>query len=172
MNIIFFLSRICIIAYTMLNPVEDSIFKAHEYFVSTTQVEYISEKNSIQITIRIFTDDIEEVIAKGSNLVLDPDSDSIQINKKINQYIIEKFKILVNDKPVVQDFIGKEYKNDLVQAYFEIKLVEKIKKISFENNILLEHLPGQQNIIYFKKNEFKKSFLLDMNNTKANILLD
>ena len=150
---------------------ENIKIKFHDYFVSTSDVEYISEKNIIQITIRIFTDDIEDVLEKKNNFKLDPDSDPIQINNKLNQYVIEKFKVIVNQDLMIVDFIGKEYRSDILQMYYEIKLAEKIKSISFENYFLIDDFINQQNIIHFKKDKFRKSFLLNAKNPKGNIVL-
>lgn len=160
-----------IIFLTILIQEENIKIEFHDYFVSTSDVEYISEKNIIQITIRMFTDDIEDVIAKNNNFKLDPDSDPIEINKKLNQYIIEKFKVIVNKDLMIIDFIGKEYKIDMLQMYYEIKLAEKIKSISFENYFLIDDFINQQNIIHFKKDKFRKSFLLNANNPKGDIIL-
>tara|TARA_B100000780_G_scaffold67166_1_gene44368 strand:+ start:688 stop:1206 length:519 start_codon:yes stop_codon:yes gene_type:complete len=160
-----------IIFLTILIQEENIKIEFHDYFVSTSDVEYISEKNIIQITIRMFTDDIEDVIAKNNNFKLDPDSDPIEINKKLNQYIIEKFKVIVNKDLMIIDFIGKEYKTDVLQMYYEIKLAEKIKSISFENYFLIDDFINQQNIIHFKKDKFRKSFLLNANNPKGDIIL-
>ena len=160
-----------IIFLTILIQEENIKIEFHDYFVSTSDVEYISEKNIIQITIRMFTDDIEDVIAKNNNFKLDPDSDPIEINKKLNQYIIEKFKVIVNKDLMIIDYIGKEYKTDVLQMYYEIKLAEKIKSISFENYFLIDDFINQQNIIHFKKDKFRKSFLLNANNPKGDIIL-
>ena len=160
-----------IIFLTILIQEENIKIEFHDYFVSTSDVEYISEKNIIQITIRMFTDDIEDVIAKNNNFKLDTDSDPKKKKKKLNQYIIEKFKVIVNKDLMIIDFIGKEYKTDVLQMYYEIKLAEKIKSISFENYFLIDDFINQQNIIHFKKDKFRKSFLLNANNPKGDIIL-
>ena len=125
----------------------------------------ISEKDVIQITIKIFKDDIESVISQKNQTI--SDSDLIQINRKLNEYIIEKFRISVNNDNMILDFIGKEYKKDMIQIYYEVKLVEKIKKIIIENNLLFDLIDNQQNIIHFKNENFRKSFLLTKNNSKS-----
>ena len=34
----------------------------HKYYVSITQVEYVQEKESVQIIIQMFTEDLEKLI--------------------------------------------------------------------------------------------------------------
>jgi hypothetical protein len=60
----------------------------------------------------------------------------------------------------------------MLQVYYEVKLFEKIKSVSFENYILFDFFKNQQNIIHFKIDKFRKSFLLDVNNPKATLFLD
>ena len=172
MSIIVLFIKSFIIFIMMLSQDKNVELEFHDYYVSTTEVDYIKKKNILQITIRMFINDFEDVITKNNNLKLDPDSNSIEINKQLNQYIIEKFKILVNQEPMILDFIGKEYKTDVLQVYYEVKLFEKIKSVSFENYILFDFFKNQQNIIHFKIDKYRKSFLLDINNPKANLVLD
>jgi len=151
---------------------ENIKFFSHDYYVSTTQVDYLSEKNILQITIRMFIDDFEIMVQENnSGLKVDPDSSSQEINKILDQYVIEKFKIFVNQQLVIFNFIGKEYKTDLIQIYYEVDLIEPIKIITFENNLLFDFFDDQQNIVHFKKNKFRKSFLLIKNNSKTTLLI-
>lgn len=148
-------------------------FEYHDYYVSTTQVDYYPEKKLIQLTIRMFVDDFEKIIKKNDNkLKIHPDSNLEEINQYIIEYVNDKFKISVNKELVVFDFIGKEYKTDLIQVYFEIKLKESIETITFENKLLFDFFVDQQNIIHFKKDSFRKSFLMRINSSKANLLME
>ena len=165
MNLTVLTLKSFLILFCVVNKLEDVKFKSHDYYVSTTQLEYISEKDVIQITIKIFKDDIESVISQKNQTI--SDSDLIQINRKLNEYIIEKFRISVNNDNMILDFIGKEYKKDMIQIYYEVKLVEKIKKIIIENNLLFDLIDNQQNIIHFKNENFRKSFLFTKNNSKS-----
>ena len=169
MNLTVLTFKSFLIIFCFVNKVESIIFKSHDYYVSTTQLEYISEKDVIQITIKIFKDDIESVISKKNKII--DNSDLIQINRKLNEYIVEKFRISVNNDNVIFDFIGKEYKKDMIQIYYEVNLAEKIKKITIENNLLFDLIDNQQNIIHFKNENFRKSFLLTKNNSKSIIFI-
>ena len=146
MNLLFLFKNISKI-YLLLITQLISHVEFHEYYVSTTEVDYIKEKNLMQITIRIFIDDFEEIVKqKNNNLKVAPDSNSKKINEILNQYIFEKFKISVNDQELIYEFIGKEYKSDMIQAYYEAEINNIIKNISFENYILFDYFENQQNI--------------------------
>ena len=171
MNLLFLfknISKIFLLSITQLI----SHVEFHEYYVSTTEVDYIKEKNLMQITIRIFIDDFEEIVKQtNNNLKVAPDSNSKKINEILNQYIFEKFKISVNDQELIYEFIGKEYKSDMIQAYYEAEINNIIKNISFENYILFDYFKNQQNIIHYKNDKFRKSFLHTIKNPKFTLSL-
>ena len=84
------LINIFILSLSLHTQYDDFEIKLHDYFVSNTEVDYINEKKLLQITIRVFTDDIEEMIRdRNSKLKIDPDSDSEKINQILNQYFKE-----------------------------------------------------------------------------------
>ena len=37
-------------------------FTSHKYYVSTTHINYIPQSESLQITLHVFTDDMEELL--------------------------------------------------------------------------------------------------------------
>ena len=48
---------------------------AHKYYVSITKIEYVSEKQSVQIITRIFIDDLEKLLKErfDNSIVLNSD---------------------------------------------------------------------------------------------------
>ena len=144
----------------------------HDYYVSTTEVNF-SHNNHIQITIKVFIDDFEEMIQdNNNNLKLAPDSDSKKIDQITNQYISEKLIIKINNSQLKYEFIGREYKSDILQLYYEAVLTEKVQVITFENNILYDYFKNQQNIVHFKNDKFRRSFLFTKNNSKSSLSIN
>ena len=140
--------------------------------MSTTEVNF-SYNNHIQITIKVFIDDFEEMIQdNNNNLKLAPDSDSKKIDQITNQYISEKLKIKINNSQLKYEFIGREYKSDILQLYYEAVLTEKVQVITFENNILYDYFKNQQNIVHFKNDKFRRSFLFTKNNSKSSLSIN
>ena len=147
--------------------------KSHDYYVSTTEINYNREDNTLQITIRMFVYDFEKMIKERDfNLKVDPDSNNKKVNQILNIYIFKNFKIMVNNKLVEFYFLGKEYKEDLAQVYYEINLNENINSITFENSILFDFFENQQNIIHFKDGKLRKSFLLNTSIFKSTLLVE
>ena len=84
---------------------------AHKYYVSVTQIEYVKEKNSLQIIARIDVDDLEltlqERFDKSINLTSTDEKPSV--DDYIKKYLKQKFEIKINTKEVNFKFIGKDY---------------------------------------------------------------
>ncbi|KAA5824155.1 peptidase E [Algibacter amylolyticus] len=141
----------------------------HKYYISVTQVNYVKEKESLQIISRIFIDDFESVLRSNydKNIILAVKDEPKETDSLMNIYLQSKLKIKINDKPVLFNFIGKAYDGDIVRCYLEVEHVKYIDVLSITNSILLDYQEDQQNIVKTKINSKTKSFILTSNNTSA-----
>jgi len=141
----------------------------HKYYISVTEVDYIQQKQSVQITTRIFIDDFEKVLREryNENIVLAGKEETKEANKYIETYLRSKFKVRINDNDMNLIFIGKEYDIDIIQCYIEIQNVKQINSIEISNEVLFDVFEDQQNMIKTKINSKQKSFLLNQNNKTA-----
>lgn len=135
----------------------------HKFYVSITKIEYVKEKNSLQIITKIFTDDIEDALQQryDASISLDTKKETKAADEHLKNYILQKINIKVNGKAAKLEYIGKEYDTDMVVAYIEIKDVNDLKTIEIENKILMEIFPEQQNIIHLKTPKNRRSLILD-----------
>ena len=141
----------------------------HKYYISVTEVDYIKDKQSVQITSRIFIDDFEKVLREryNENVVLAGKEETKDVNKYIETYLRSKIRVRINDKDVNLIFIGKEYDIDIIQCYIEIQNVKQVNSIEITNEVLFDLFEDQQNMIKTKINSKQKSFLLNQNNKIA-----
>ena len=138
---------------------------SHKFYVSTTTIEYVKEKDAIQIISKMFVEDLEVILQEryDPSVVLDPKKETeIDLNY-LRKYVFQKFKIKINDKQVQLNYIGKEYDIDIVNMYFEIENISVLKSIEIENKILFDKFPEQQNIIHLITPESRKNLILDKN---------
>ena len=138
---------------------------SHKFYVSTTTIEYVKEKDAIQIISKMFVEDLEVVLQEryDPSVVLDPKKETeIDLNY-LRKYVFQKFKIKINDKQEKLNYIGKEYDIDIVNMYFEIENISVLKSIEIENKILFDKFPEQQNIIHLITPESRKNLILDKN---------
>ena len=109
-----------------------SFTSVHKYYVSITQIEYVKEKQSLQIISRIFVDDFEKLIRNryDSNITLNNNEDEVIIDQYVKKYLLEKIDISINGQAKAISFIGKKYDDDIMYCYLEIENIASIK--SFE----------------------------------------
>ncbi|WP_298498660.1 DUF6702 family protein [uncultured Algibacter sp.] len=141
----------------------------HKYYISVTQVNYVEEKQSIQIISRIFIDDFESALKLNysESIVLAEKNEANKFDVYINQYLQDKLKLKVDNESVMFNFIGKEYEGDIIKCYLEVEDVKTIETFSITNTILFDLQKDQQNIIKTKINSKNKSVILTSKNPNA-----
>ncbi|RXM41929.1 DUF6702 family protein [Flavobacterium sp. YO64] len=138
-----------------------SAFAFHKFYVGVFQVEYAAEKKMIQITSRIFIDDLNNGMEKkyhkktlvGTERETPADADLLK------KYLSENFTIKVNGQTKPVAFLSKEVEGDVLVCYSRIKDVEKFKTIEIVNTILVDWNAEQQNITHVTAFGIKRSVL-------------
>ena len=145
----------------------------HKFYVTTTNIVYKKEANTLQITSRLFIDDIEFLLQQDSpQLKLDPDSENLLIDELIEKVLNKTFHIKVDQEWLNYSFVGREYKNDIIQCYMEVELPNTPEIISIKSTIFFNVFKNQQNIIHFKNGSDRKSFLLHSSKNMVQFCLD
>lgn len=146
-------------------------FTLHKYYVSLGEIEYVEEKEAVQIILGIFIDDLEVTLNKDHNTILNlaTDNEAENTDEIFETYLNKHFKVTINDSLKSYTFIGKEYDDDIVRFYLEVTNVKTLKSIEITNTSLFRDFEDQQNIIKIKVNKLNKTFYLDKKN--ANCLL-
>lgn len=144
-------------------------FTMHKYYVSLCEIEYLKEKQSIQITLGVFIEDLEVTLNKnsGNQLNLASKTEVANIDDYYKKYLNEHLQISVNGKNQLFKYIGKEYDGDIVRFYLEITDIKELKSIEVFNNILTQDFSDQKNIVKIKVKDFNKTFYLNKSNNKS-----
>jgi hypothetical protein len=132
----------------------------HPYYVSVTDIKYKESEKTLQVSCRVFTNDLENALKKIYNKPVDllHPKDKTVTEKLLAHYILDHLKISINGKVQTLDFIGYEKEEEATWTYFEIKNAEPPKKLNIENSILYDLLPLQINMVHAEVNGTKKSF--------------
>ncbi|MFL0353993.1 DUF6702 family protein [Xanthomarina sp. GH4-25] len=141
----------------------------HKYYVSVTQIDFIQEKKSVQITSRIFIDDLEDVLQLrySDDLIIKKENEAPEVNLYIEKYLKGKLRISINGEEKEINYLGKKIDNDIVVCYLEIEGVKEISTFEVENAVLFDLYAEQQNIVRTKMNSKNKSFILIKENDKG-----
>ena len=144
---------------------------AHKFYLSVTQIQYAEKEQSLQIISRIFINDLEEILEEryGINPGLATKNEIENSNDLIEKYLSYHFKLRINGENKPFTYIGREYEADVVKCYMEVKNIDMrtVKSIEVESTILFDAFEEQRNIVHFKINNKRKSFILVKENDKG-----
>ena len=136
----------------------------HPFHVSVMDIIHNPETQSLQISQRIFIDDLEQGLKKHHNLeyvdTYNP-NDLDRLDSLIDEYLKKKVFIRLDGKTYDFEYLGSEVESDARWCYFEIKGVANINEAEVTNVLLMEIFDDQQNIVHFKAKEELKSYKLD-----------
>ena len=140
-----------------------SSFGVHKFYVSIYQINFVPEKKMLQITSRIFMDDLNYVLEKNfkKRVNIGEPIESEEDVSMMKKYISDNFSIKINGKQKQIHFLSKEIDNNVVVCYFKIKDISKITSIEIQNKALLDLNSDQQNIIQTNINGKKKSLMFE-----------
>ena len=143
----------------------------HKFYISVTQVNYSEEDQSLQITSRIFIDDMENVLTQryGVQPLLASGHEAPEADSLVEKYMRSKFVIAVNGNPVHYDFLGKRYDGDILMCYMEVPKVARasLHSVEVQNEVLTDLFEDQKNIVHVIIGDLKKSFVLVRDNNKG-----
>lgn len=139
-----------------------SSFRVHKFYVSIYQINYASEKKMLQITSRLFVDDVNSVLLKKYNkkTYLGEKNESQEDVNLMKKYILDNFSLKVNGQLKPINFLSKEMEGNVIICYYNIKDISKIKSLEVKNSALIELNSEQQNIIQSTIYGEKQSLLL------------
>ncbi|PIB29278.1 hypothetical protein BFP77_06905 [Maribacter sp. 4U21] len=144
---------------------------AHKFYISVTHVGYSEKDDALQVTTRVFIDDMNSVLNERYDISskLGTDEASKADNAYFEKYLRTKFVIEINGKPVRYTMIGKEYDTDMIVCYLEVPEIDlpTVKTVAITNEMLTDLFDEQQNVLHIKIKEKKKSFVLLKSDAKG-----
>ena len=124
----------------------------HTFHVSKTMVEYNEKEKSLQISVHLFIDDLEESLKKEGHtkLFICTEREATQAEKHIESYLRKNLSFSINGKSTSYTFVGKEGSSDMsaVWIYLEIPVTGKIKTINIKNSLLIGEFDDQKNLVH------------------------
>ena len=145
-----------------------SAFTLHKFYVGVFQIDYFKEKKAVQITARLFIDDLEKALYKKHNkhIYITTKDEIAEANTLIANYLSEKLKIKINNKSQTLQFLTKEQEDNIVICYLKIPFKDNIKDLEITNTVLSDIFNEQQNLVHLNINGNKKTLLFT--NTETN----
>ncbi|PZX93640.1 hypothetical protein DOS84_09525 [Flavobacterium aquariorum] len=157
-----------VIALLLLFAFSVSSFGVHKFYMAIYQINYAPEKKMLQVTSRIFVDDLDKALEKKYNkkFFLGTDKETVESIDLLKKYLAENFTIKVNGQPKTMNFLSKEMDGDVLVCYLNIKDISKMNALEMYNSVLIDCFSEQQNIVHITAFGAKKSFLFTESSTK------
>ncbi len=135
----------------------------HDVHISKAEIHYKSKERSVQISLHIFLDDLEDELELigGKDLFLCTERETESAEEFLMSYIKKHFVLTQNSKPLNFQFVGKEVSEDLI-AVWTYLLIEDVEQIPLmlDNQIMLSRFDDQKNIVSFKIDGKREGFFI------------
>lgn len=152
-----------ILSLMLVMSVSFDSHRLHDFHVSKLDIRMNPVSNSLECSLHLFIDDLEQAMKKGGFIKEDLMSGNEESEEnKISGYLFQKIKIFLDGKQASLHYIGKEEAErfDAYFIYFEVKNIATVKKIEIEHRLLHEIFDDQKNIISFTKDKKLIDFLI------------
>jgi hypothetical protein len=140
----------------------------HPIHISVTEINYNEKSKSLQITSRMFVDEMELGVRaqrKEADLdILEP-KNGVTTKQLIANYLNIHFKIKIDGKTAKINFLGHEKEDISFVCYLEIDNVKKLKTLEVFDDISIEIHDDQSNLVHITYKEPVKSVRLTRDNT-------
>jgi hypothetical protein len=159
------LGIVLITIFSFRNPKSEIRNRLHDFHTSLTEMRYNTKSKTFEISLRVFTDDLEKVLSATNQnkkfLVENNDKN----DPFVETYIKKHFVVVnaKNQKPVI-NYIGKEKEGEATWIYLEMPVNESINGSKIQNNVLIDMFEDQTNILNIFVQNQKKSYLYNVKN--------
>jgi hypothetical protein len=120
---------------------------AHKFYTSLAQVEYNAEGESVEVSLRLFADDLELALTRraGRRVSLDRTKDA---DRLVLAYLRDTFEIKNRDgatKPL--KWVGMELRSGVAWLYVEAEMPEGLAGARLRDHVLFELYEKQVNTV-------------------------
>jgi len=126
---------------------------AHDFHLSNSELKYKASKDRIELTIKIFIDDLESALAERGieGLRIGTERESEDAVFHVGEYLKDVFQISTNTKNLIPEIIGTELSEDLaaLSCYVKYPVETGCSDIKVRNTVLTEMFDDQKNVLSF-----------------------
>lgn len=132
---------------------------AHDYYVGHTSIKYSEKNSSLELTTKLFTDDLLEVVDAQNNDIFEP---------MLRQYMQNHLVVYLNGQKKAEQlvWVGFEQEGDVTWIYQEIQRVKRLNEIKVSNKLLIDFFEQQSNIVQVTVGNQTKGMLFDSRETQ------
>ena len=136
----------------------------HEYYVSITTIVHDARTASLEITVKIFTDDLEAALAgRGyKHLAIGGKAERVDsANAAIADFLAADLLIRLDGDTLRCRFLGKEVEDDLTYCYLTADSIASFQEIIVRNRLLMAAFYTQVNMVRVHQGGQQKNLVLN-----------
>ena len=159
----------------MISLIYSLFFFLHPIHISVSEINFSEKDKALQITSRIFIDDLELSIRaerKEDELDLIEPKNGLTTEKMVSDYVLKHMAVKLDGKIQKLKFLGMELEEPALICYIEIESVKKFKTIEVRNDIIMETHYDQSSIVHVTYKGPIKSMRLTRSNPVGSITFD
>ncbi|MGN6508097.1 MAG: DUF6702 family protein [Chitinophaga sp.] len=139
----------------------------HPFYMSVTEIRYNQPRKSLEVSCRIFTDDLENALKKYNHTSLDltKPKDRPAADTMIARYLRRHFSLSADGKALPLQYLGYQISEDAVWCFLEHAPMAPFKHLDIHNDVLYAEHDTQGHMIHLIVNDRRKSTKID--NPKA-----
>ena len=123
----------------------------HPFHISICEIDYDGESKSLQITSRLFQDDLEFALASaGNRSAFFSETPKDQAEQVLRGFFEKHLSVMVDNKKMDIRFLGYEIEDNVVWCYLEIENVNSLKEISLQYSVLVDTFSDQINLAHIR----------------------
>lgn len=136
----------------------------HPIYISITDVEYLPEAQVVGITLRVFTDDLENCLEAAGTpaLRIGTVEEQARTDVYIERYLAQMWSWQMDGTAVTPRWLGKEVELDVTFLYLEVPRSAAPQTLTVRSRMFLDQLPDQQNIVHLHCGEDLRSLRLNV----------
>lgn len=158
-----FYKWLLLFSWWMVNDKPVDVVYKHPFYVAVTEINLNTSDKTLEVSCKMFADDLEQVLEKNNHTQLDitADKDKTNFDKYIAAYVKNHLNLSIDGKAGNLSYIGFEKEKESAYCYFQVENVSSLKDLEVNNSLLHDLTPDQINIIHVTVNGKRLSTKLD-----------
>jgi hypothetical protein len=121
---------------------------AHPFYLSSTEVKVDTKKKKLEVSCKIFTDDIQQALAQIQHQKIDLASKDANNKTLLESYLKAHLAISLGKQKLALTCIGYEVEEEAIWCYLEAPFKQAATELYIENSILCKEISGQTNLVH------------------------
>ena len=144
----------------------------HPIHVSVTNIDLYPGKGTIDLSVKIFSDDFQDLILHkyGVQLQITEQKKPGKEIESVNKYIEESLQVEINGKMTSGfQFIESEINEEAIWFRYRYEHGSRVRKVIVRNTLMLEKFDDQTNLLILTYDNKQNGYRMDNKNTELSL---